>query len=403
MDIRTEETAHGDGAPTAPTPPESRAERTLWDALGTLYQWRKFIIGVTAFGAVASIVIALLLPKWYAAEARVLQPEGGGVSLLGMVDQVTGGLGGLLTGGGGEYTRYLAILTSRTLMEDVVDEFDLVRVYDLQGEEHPMAFAVEALRGNVEFEVSLDFDYLAVRALDTDPERAADMANYMVGALNDEYAAMASRNARRSREYIETRMQDAETDLDSVRSEIQDFQETHGVVELESQASAFMQSVADLKAETAQLEVRYLTLAQQYGPNNPRVQAAREARNAARAQVNRVLGGQDELLPVSMQDLPALSRRYVELRQDELVQAEIIETIYPIYEQAVFQEQSDAVAVQVVDDAVPPPLAAKPSRRLIVIASTLSAFLLACVFALAYGWTRRNYSTIALRLQSAQP
>jgi uncharacterized protein involved in exopolysaccharide biosynthesis len=163
-----------------------------------------------------------------------------------------------------------------------------------------------------------------------------------------------------------------------------------------------MQSVADLKAEAAQFEVRYRTLAQQYGPNNPRVEAAREARNAARAQVNQVLGGQDELLPVAMQDLPSLNRRYVELRQDELIQAQTIETIYPIYEQVIFQEQTEAVAVQVVDDAVPPPLAAKPSRKLIVIGATMSAFLLACVFALAYGWTRKNYRLIALRLQSAQ-
>jgi uncharacterized protein involved in exopolysaccharide biosynthesis len=402
MGIRTKETAHGDGAPTVPTPPESRAERTLWDALGTLYQWRKFIAGVTAFGAVASIIIALLLPKWYAAEARVLQPEGGGFSIMGMVDSVTGGLGSILGGAGGEYTRYLAILTSRSMMEDVVDEFNLVEVYDLDGEEHPLTQAVEALRANVEFEVSLDFNYLAVRALDKDPERAAAMANYMVSALNTEHAALTSQSARRSREYVQQRLADAESDLDSVRSEIQIFQETHGVIELESQASAFMQSVADLKAEAAQFEVRYRTLAQQYGPNNPRVEAAREARNAARAQVNQVLGGQDELLPVAMQDLPSLNRRYVELRQDELIQAQTIETIYPIYEQVIFQEQTEAVAVQVVDDAVPPPLAAKPSRKLIVIGATMSAFLLACVFALAYGWTRKNYRLIALRLQSAQ-
>lgn len=401
MDIRTEETAHGDGAPTVPTPPESRAERTLWDALGTLYRWRKFIAGVTTFGAVASIIIALLLPKWYAAEARVLQPEGGGLSIMGMVDSVTGGLGSILGGASGEYTRYLAILTSRSMMEDVVDEFHLVEVYDLDDEEHSLAHAVEALRANVEFEVSLDFNYLAIRALDKDPERAAAMANYMVNALNTEHAALTSQNARRSREYVQQRLEEAESDLDSVRSEIQVFQETHGVIELESQASAFMQSVADLKAEAAQLEVRYLTLAQQYGPNNPRVEAAREARNAARAQVNRVLGGQDELLPVAMRDLPSLNRRYVELRQDELIQAQTIETIYPIYEQAIFQEQTEAVAVQVVDDAIPPVQAARPSRRLVVIAATLSAFLLGCIFVLVQAWLQRNYSTIARRLEQA--
>ncbi len=380
------------------------SEDALWRALGTLYQRRRFIVRATLLTAVLSIVIALLLPRWYASEARVLQPEGGGLSgLLGMVNRATGGLGSLLGGGGG-YERYLALLTSRTMMEDVIDRFDLLEVYEVKSTKGPAAArfkAIDKLEKNVDFKVSLDYDYLAIVAYDRDPERAAAMANYLVDRLNEENARLTSESARQTREVIERRLNRATADLDSVRSELQVFQETHGLVELEAQAEAMMQSAAALRAEVARLDVQYQTLVQQYGPDNPQVRAARQARAAAQQQINQVLGGRDALLPVAIRDLPALTTRYAQLMQEQMIQREILETIYPIYEQALFQEQSEAEAVQVIDRAVPTVLPARPSRRLVVIGATLTGLLLACLFVLGQSWVRRNAGPVSARLRRA--
>lgn len=385
--------------PRAADPP---GDDVLWRAAGTLYQRRRFIAGVTFIAAVAAVVIALLLPRWYAAEARVLQPEGGGLGgLLGMVNRATGGLGSLLGGGGG-YERYLAILTSRSVMEDVIDRFDLLEVYGIEtdkGERVARFDAIAELEDNVAFEVELDYDYLSVVAFDQDPERAAAMANFFVERLNEEHVRLTSEAARQTREVIERRLDRATAELDSVRAEMQTFQETHGLVELEAQAEAMMRSVADLRGEAAKLDVQYQTLAQQYGPENPQVIAARQARDAAQAQINNVIGGRDALLPVSMRDLPALTTRYAELMQQQLIQREVLETIYPIYEQALFQEQNEAEAVQVLDRAVPPVQPARPSRRLLVIGVTLTALLLASLFVLGQAWVRRNAAPVAARLR----
>lgn len=400
MEIKETEREPSNGATDVASPYfGDQAEQALWVAAATLYRRWRLIAAITLGAAVLSVLLAFSLDKWYAAEARVLQPEGGGLSLSGVLGEVAGGLD--IFGAGGEYTRYLAILTSRTMMEDVVEAFDLVTVYELEDSEVPVYDAINLLDDNVEFEVSLDYDYLGVRAYDRDPERAAAMANFMVNALNTEYAALSSSSARLTRVFIEQRLEEALADLDSVRSEIQAFQEQYGVVELESQAQAFMTSMAGLKAEAARVEIQYETLVRQYGPDNPQVQAARGALSAARSQVRGALSGRDALMPVAMDELPALSRRYAELMQDQLIQAQIVETIYPLYEQSAFQERRDAVAVQVVDEAIPPVEAARPSRRLVAIGITLSAFLVACVFVLAQAWLRRNYRLVAQRLNQA--
>lgn len=402
MEVRTEETSRGDGVTVAP-PDTSRStsEHPLWNVAGTLYRRRKFITVVTVAVAVASIIIALLLPRDYMSEARLLHPEGDGLSVLSGLGSMGGGLGSLLGGGSAEFTRYLSILSSRSMKTKVVEEFDLIRQYDYEDSDAPLEYTIAELENNVEFVVDEIYLFLSIRTFDPDPVQAATMANFMVSELNATHARLSAATARKTRLAIERRLERAEADLDSARANLQDFQEEYGVVELETQAEAFMQSMAQSRADLVRSEIEYQTLLQQYGPDNPRVQAAREALRAGRAQVRDALGGEDALLPVSMQALPALTRRYAELRQGLLIQAQILETLYPFYEQAFFQEQNESVAVQVIDEAIPAERPARPSRRLIVILATLSGFLLAAIYVWVAAWWRGNSTTLVRQLQRA--
>jgi len=402
MEVRTEETAQGDGVSLdSPDAQAAEGEHILWDAAGILYLRRKFLALCTVAVALASIVIALLLPRYYMSEARLLHPEGDGLSVLSGLGSVGGGLGSLLGGGSAEFTRYLSILSSRSMKTKVVEEFDLVQQYENEDNRSPLETTIAELEDNIEFVVDDVYLFLAIRAFDPDPVQAAAMANFMVDELNAVHADLSAATARKTRLSIERRLERAEADLDSARSAIQEFQEANGVVELEAQAQAFMQSIASSRADLVRLEIEYQTLLQQYGPENPRVRAARGALRAGRSQVQSALGGEDVLLPVSMQALPALTRRYAELMQRQLIQAQILETLYPFYEQAYFQEQNESVAVQVVDEAIPASRPARPSRRLVVILATLSGFLLAAAYVLVSWWWRRNHSEIAHQLQRA--
>ena len=110
-----------------------RRERTqfsaqLIDALVLVWDWRKFIIGITAGVAILSVAISLLLPNWYRASSRLLPPERTGSSAIAsaMLDNLPSAAAGLLGGSSGNYSRYLTILTSRQLLDSVVDNFDLI-------------------------------------------------------------------------------------------------------------------------------------------------------------------------------------------------------------------------------------------------------------------------------------
>lgn len=378
----------------------ARGEDTFWQALGTLFRQRRLILGVTALGAIVSVVIALVLTPWYQATARVILPESRSGGAFGAFFGDIGAAASSLLGiGGGDYVRYLAILDRRDTYEALVDRFNLIDTYDLADAENPHYEAYLTVQDNVEFGIDIEYEYLYVSVLDPDPEQAAAMANFMVDLLNEENARYASQHARQTRLFVEQRYQATVDSLDAIQARMQAFQEEHGVIELEAQVEALLTAIAEARANTVQNQIAYEATLQQYGEDNAQVQSARSLLEAARRQERRFTSGGDQLMPVSFQELPAVARRYAELKRDLLIQATVLEYARPMLEQSIFEEQRVTPAVQVLESAVPPVEKAKPARKLIVIGVTLSVFLVMVVFVLVQAWWRRNHAYFARRLR----
>ncbi len=380
-----------------------RAERTLWTTLGTLYRWRRFILGVTGVVALLAVVITLLTANWYRAETRLLLPARSGTGLVSaaFLDNLPSAAKSFLGGSGGDYARYLTVLTSRTLYENVVDSFNLVQVYETAESQTPRQDALRTLADNVEFLIDDEYEFLSVAVNDTDRQRAADMANYFVAQLNDINAQLSSQSARGFRLFVEDRYNKTVAELDSVLLAVRVFQEKYGVLDLPKQGEQFFEYLATLRLAAIEAEGQYETLLSQFGPQNSMVQAAREAARAANGKYQAALAGRERLLPVPKDELPQVSLTYLELERERLILATLLEYIRPVLEEARFDEERKVEAVQVVDAAVPPARKAGPKRSLICIAATLSAFLLAVLFVLVYTWWQRNHAYFAHRLQEA--
>ncbi len=374
----------------------------LWWAAGTLYRRRWWIALVTVLVAAAAVFLTLRMPNQYRAETRVLLPEAGGGGLLaGALSNLPPAAAALIGGGGGGgFTRYMAILTSPSTMASVVDRFDLIDAYDLADKEYPRQAAIGELYERAAFEVSLDFDYLGVSVLDPDPERAAQMANFFVERLNERHIEFQSDDAAENRQFLQARLEQANTDLDQAQGRLQSIQERSGVVEPTAQAEALFSSLGVAEAGVATAQIQYQALLSQFGPENPDVQAARAGLDAAQAQVARLRSGAAAGLP-GLGGLPQIQREYSSAMQELTIQKAIIETIQPLYEQAALQEQREADAVQVLDVATPPTRKAEPRRSILVIAATLSGLLVTVAMVLLLALVRRQGPVLLARLRAA--
>ncbi|MGA1495295.1 MAG: Wzz/FepE/Etk N-terminal domain-containing protein, partial [Rhodothermales bacterium] len=220
-------------------------EQAWWNLLGVLYRWRRFIIGVTSVMAVASVIISLLLPNWFKASSRLLLPASasGGIASA-LLGDISSAAQSLLGGGGGDYVRYMAILNSRAIMDDVVRTFDLITVYELEEEEFPVEEARAALADNVEFVVDQDYDFFSVEVLDKDPQRAADMSNYFVQKLEEVNNQLSKQTAGNFRAYVEERYDMAGQAREAMLDSLAAFQREYGVIDLEAQTEAFYTQLA---------------------------------------------------------------------------------------------------------------------------------------------------------------
>ena len=378
-------------------------EEAFWHVVGTLLKKWKIIFILTALAAVTSIVLSLLMPAWYRAETRLLSPEGTGTNPLSaaLSSNISAAASAIFGGSGGDFFRYITILSSRTMLEEVVEEFDLIDVYDTGETKDPMAIATAILRENVDFPIDKEYEYLSIGVMDTDPQRAADIANFLVAELNVRNQELAAQDAANYRLFVENRYHEAILTLDSLKDASQQFQNEFGVFDLQAQTAAFLEQMAALRAEAISLEIEYEALREQYGPGNAQVRIAKAASDAAAQKNNNALQGSEQILPVAREQLPEVFRAYIDLEQQLLIQKNILELITPIYEQARFQEERKYEAVQVVDYAIPPSEKAKPRRSIIVIGATLSAFILVILFILAIDWWSINHAYLTKRIREA--
>ncbi len=394
----------GDGVPPtrlAPRPdPAARAQERLWWAAAVVWRRRWWIVAAAVVAAVVAAAVVVQIPNRYRAETRVLLPDSGS-GLAALLGRSSSAAATLLGGGSGGFSRYLAILTARTTYETVVERFALTEVYNTGEEPDPVAAAVQELSGRTQFDASLDFDYLAVRVLDEDPQRAAQMANTFVEILNRDNTRLSQESASTYRLYLGQRLERAQTDLDSVLAETQTFQERYGVVQPETQGAAFVESLAAAARGVAEAEVAYEAIRSELGDENPQTRTAAAALATARRQQARLMDGSGAVMPVPIGQLPTVGRRYAELQQGLTIQGEILKELQPLYEQALLAERRESDAVQVIDEAVPPAKKAEPFRTLIVLGTGLSAGLLVLVLVLAVAIVRRGAPVVAARLRAA--
>lgn len=375
----------------------------IWFALGALLRGRWIILGLTVLVAASAVAISLRLPDWYASSVRVLPPESSGANPLtaALMKNAGSAASAFLGGPSSDYARYLAILSSRRVLEGLVDEFDLVEVYDLQDVPAPREEALRLLGTNISFPVDEDFEFLSVVVLDRNPRRAAAMANSAVARLNEINTELSSRNAATYRQFVQRRYDEADAALDSVLTAGQAFQRRYGIMDLDVQTEAYFSQLAELRGQATAAEIQYQAMNAQYGPENEEVLMLGRVAAAANGKISEMMAGGEATLPVAQGDMSNVARQYVDLQREAAIQGQILEVVQPLIEQARFEEEKRVEAVQVVDAAVPSVKKAKPSRSVLVATATLSGFLLSCLFVIALATWRRTSGYVSERLREA--
>lgn len=309
------------------------------------------VLGITLIG----LIISLLLPKWYLAEASFLAPELAPNTMIGM----SGGLSSVIQSFTGQRKtsayNYMAILNSRTINEQVVRKFDLIKVYHIS--DSLMSKALKELSGNVSFTFG-DNDETTISVYDKNPVRAAEMANYYLELLNERGKEFARNELASFKKLIEERVRANEDTLKKLEQRIKLFQEREQVPLVMAEQVSGLDFLGELYAQRIGLELQQQLLKENYGENHPLITAIRNQLLNINQKINAI---------------PNMTVEYLQIYRELLVQRKIAEVLIPMLEQVKLSELQKIPDVIVLDKATPPDRKSKPKRMFIVLGALLFA------------------------------
>lgn len=269
---------------TSPASPSSSPygedEISLLDILVVLARNRRFIIGCVVGLTFLGLVYAVIAPEQYTADAQMVREvESSSASVPSGISALQGlgiNLGGASTGLTSE--AYPRILTSREVRLFVArdtfyfadveqemsfvdyhsrDDFDLLssikkytvglpgqilqavqsdsrrRPVELQGEDDPVypteeeEEAMETVGDMVSSAVDVESGVMTVSVTDSDPVRAAEVADSFLSHLTDRVRTIRTEKARQTLSFIDERFGDAREDLEAAEQRLADFNDSN--------------------------------------------------------------------------------------------------------------------------------------------------------------------------------
>jgi len=344
----------------APHRPEPVEGLDLRDVFRAAWSRKGRILAVTIATMALTLGICFLLPKWYRATAVILPPEES--DLLSNMSLAQRALTkfpafGILEDYYTPADIFKAILSSRSLQEEIVEQFHLQSVYKKKSLEK----AVKELKDNCRVKMNPD-GTISISVDDRDPRRAAEMANAFLVSLDRYNVEKRNTQAQRTRLFLTKRVAETDSLLNNSEVILRKYQESHHTIAPPTANAGDVQSAADLMARKVMLEVRLGVLRSYLHEDNDQVVQTRL---------------ELEQLKNRISTLPALQTDLQRMIRDQKIQEQLYLLLTAELEQARIRESMDTPTVQILDPAVPPERHVRPRKATLSVAAGFLAFLVA--------------------------
>jgi len=359
-------------------------QRLVWEN-------RRFVFRSAVVGLVLSVLIAFLIPKRFESSTRLMPPDqegpGMGLAMLaassGLGSQVGSGIqsmAGNLLGFKSTSDLFIGILQSRTVQDDLINKFDLRKLYS----DRRMEDAREDLAKHTNVTSDRKSGITTILVVDRSPARAAAMAAEYVDQLNRVVVQLNTSSAHRERVFLEERLTQVKQDLESAEKNFSEFAAKNKALDVPTQGRAMIEAAATLEGQLIAAETELQGLKQVYADGNVRVRSVQARVNELRQQLQKSVGdkpansnttnAQDRqsLFP-SISELPGLGVGYADLYRSTKVQEAVFQTLTQEYELAKVQEAKETPSVKVLDPPNVPEKKSFPPRLLIISVGVMVA------------------------------
>lgn len=359
----------------------------LLDYWRVVWRYKKMIAAVVVTVSILAVVISSFMTKMYKAETIIIPVNAkGGGGLQALASQF-GGLAQLsginMPGVSGDTEKFLVILRSRTLAENVIKREDVAPILlgknwdaekGVEKIDEPkimlmMESSVMKLKGLVAISDDKKNKTIVITGVYKDPEVAARLANAYIEELQNFIKATSLTAAKRNRIFIEGQLEENKLELLEAGKEISDFYRGNRISNVDAKVDVQIgrdddplplikgRSLPDGQNSTDHGIVTLDVLEMQKTDVEKKLADARIVKNIPQQ----------------------VYLSYLMLRRELLTKVNAL--LITQYEMAKIEESKEDLAFQVIDKAVPPVTKFKPKRAQICIMSFIVALLGSILFA----------------------
>ena len=370
---------NGSSAANSPGAAENDPEVSLIDLLILVAERKWTVLRVAGVCTIVAAIIAVLLPPEYTAKVLLLPPQHNSSIATDLASQM-GNLGALaqLAAPGlsikNPNDMYVALLRSETVEDAMVKDYGLMHEYHKR-------YLSEARK---KFEHYTDVDgsekdgLIHISVEDRSPQRAAELANGYVAQFRLLSEHLAITEASQRRLFFQQQLEQAKDNLADAEVALKKTEETTGLIQLDAQARALIESAAMLRAQIAAKQVEIQGMSTFATGQNAELMEAQQELASLQSQLAK-LGGSEQSptsLIVPKGKVPEAGLEYVRRLRDVKYYETVFDILARQYEIAKLDEAKEGAIIQVVDPAIPPDRKSFPPRALIIVCAAVFGLLL---------------------------
>lgn len=325
------------------------------------------------FCTVIAVLIAILLPKTYKSELTFI-PQGD--SRSGLMALVGEGVGGdLLSGMSFKKQHYVEILKSREVKEQLIDEFDLISVYEFQDRPNGLDLTLKALEKKVQISEVAEgglgvTDILSVKitALDKSPQRASNMCNRLYELLIDKVEKFNKNKYNKIVTFVEEYREKMYLQLQEEREILKTFQNVNKVYDIDAQVSAVINELARLKSELLATELELKLARRSNSSQSSTILILKEKQKNLIGKIREVeKGAHNNTIFLGLSKSVDLSFSYLDKKSSVMTMQKYITLLDQQILQAKTKYEKSAAEIYLLDKARPAQWKYKPKRALVVL------------------------------------
>ncbi len=352
------------------------------EIISVILKHKKLLAASVLAAFLISAVISLVITPVYRSSATIIPI--GFIEELASVKNYFSYLGSM----GESFTAYArirknfiihGIIRSRKVTGIIAERYDMTDIYQTDRFEE----ARERLLENTSVDVHSSGS-ISISFQNEDPELAARVVEAYVSTLDSIMVTLSAEDAEARSEFISREIERRESEIAGSDSVLMAFMQEHGVYQLEQQARAALEAAAVIRTRQELIEVKRGMLEEVATGENPSLKLIKLELKELDNQIRRMSqqGDRGNLFP-PLSEFPSLASQYIQLVTRRELKEFALQYMRLKLEDARIISSRGVSSLRMVDPPFVPERRIWPKRKQIVLISTISVFLWACILIIA--------------------